>query len=203
MRLLSWGGAHSNLQTMLDLWWHFFQTFVSDWQCFAQWKSSKSPTIPLKQRNSNVVRRWSPLFCNVRAAINGHVSAESHSVLRLTANIKRHHNNPSFKWLFADNVEMALGCAGVHNTPLEVWPEQKHKDTATLETLINTKTESIALNVRQLWIYHNVIILTWLFFFLQATFWLKQSWDCKTYNDSKNINTILISSVKKIALRCF
>lgn len=94
---------------------------------------------------------------------------------------------------------MALGCAGVHNTPLEVRPEQKHKDTATLETLINTKTESIALNVRQLWIYHNVIILTWLFFFfLQATFWNKQSWDCKTYNYSKNINTIFISSVKKL-----
>lgn len=43
---------------------------------------------------------------------------------------------------------MALGCAGVHNTPLDVCTEQKHEDTARLETLINTKTESIALNVR-------------------------------------------------------
>lgn len=45
-------------------------------------------------------------------------------------------------------MEMALGGAGAHNTPLDVGAEQKHEDTATLETLINTNTESIALNVR-------------------------------------------------------
>lgn len=71
-------------------------------------------------------------------------------MLRLTANIKRHQTSSSFKRLSADNVEMALGCAGVHNTPPDVCTEQKHEDTATLDTLINTKTESIALNVRQL-----------------------------------------------------
>lgn len=125
------------------------------------------------------------------AAINGHGSAESHNTLR-----PPEHQETSDRLLLHMILCWRRGdgswlCWSTHTTHRRMCvQEQKHEDTATPETLINTKTGSIALNVRLSYEY----TITWLFShdcFLFFFFPSKQpsgwKWirDRKTYKYSK------------------
>lgn len=143
------------------------QTFVSDWHCFAQWKSSKSPAVPLKEPREAALKppHPPPILHRQRGYKWTRLCWESQHVETDWTSRDIRPAPPSddplltaWRWLLAVlEYTHTAGC--VYRTETRrhgnTRNTKKHKDW-----IYCFKCET------SLWIYHNMIILTWLFFFV-------------------------------------